>query len=164
MARVRVNVDISEILLDAYFMDPFGDLAREVERKAGNVQIAIRRNAPRQTGRLAATVRKNPVQFSRNRHNTASVEVVTGSATLTPYLGFILDGTPPHEIRPRGAHFVAVEEGPSIKGHRTQRRRVQNRALRFTQNGQVRFATVVHHPGTSPNDFITRGLIEGFAQ
>lgn len=164
MGHVRVDVHVDDALLDVYFMDPFGDLAREVERRAGNVQVAIRRNAPRQTGRLAATVRKNPVQFSRNRHNTVSAEVVTGSATLTPYLGFILDGTPPHEIRPRGAHFVAVEEGPSIKGHRTKRRRVRNRALRFMANGEIRFATVVHHPGTAPNDFITRGLIEGFAQ
>lgn len=162
----RVSVNIDRELLDAYWKDPFGDLAREMLRRGGNVQRAIQHNAPRRTGLLAATVRKSPVGFTKDSHNQAYVDVTIGSPGLTPYLGFILDGTPPHEIRPRGAHLVQVEEGPKFagKGHRLKRRRVTNSALRFTVNGEVRFATVVHHPGTSANDFITRGLIEGFAQ
>jgi hypothetical protein len=161
-----VNVHIDDLLVDAYFMDPFGDLAKDIERRAGHVQTSIQHNAPRHTGRLAATVRKRPTMFSRDTHNTASVTIDIGSTALTPYLGFVLDGTPPHEIRPRGAHYVQAAEGPAFngKGHRLKRRRVQNSALRFMVNGEIRFATVVHHPGTAPDDFVTRGLIEGFAQ
>lgn len=160
----KVSVHIDSALLDAYFMDPVGDLAREIQRRGNRVHQAIQANAPRHTGRLAATVRKRPLFFSRNKHDQVSMTIDTGSPGLTPYLGYILDGTEPHEIRPRGtSRLVQVEEGPSIPGHRTKRKRVQRRALRFAAGGGIVFATVVHHPGTSPNDFITRGLQEGFA-
>lgn len=163
---VRVSVNIDRALLDEYFMDPFGDLAKEINRKASNVQAAIRHEAPSQTGLLRSTVRKQPVMSSRDRHNQVHADVVIGSPTITPYLGFILNGTEPHEIRPRGYYYQQVEEGPRFagKGHNLKRKRVQRKSLRFLANGQVRFATVVHHPGTSPNDFVTRGLIAGFAQ
>jgi hypothetical protein len=59
---------------------------------------------------------------------------------MTDYLGYILRGTPPHLIR-------AIENRP-------------NAHLRFVAGGQVVFAKVVHHPGTSPNNFLARALPE----
>lgn len=48
-----------------------------------------------------------------------------------PYAGYVEFGTKPHEIRPK-----------------------QGKALRFTVNGRVVYARVVHHPGTKPAHFI----------
>lgn len=47
------------------------------------------------------------------------------------YAGFVENGTKPHEIRPRRAKM-----------------------LRFVQNGAVRFANLVRHPGTKPRPFM----------
>ena len=158
----KVKVDISRELLDAFWMDPIGPLAREVERRGDRVHLAIRGETPRMTGLLAATVRKQPLAFSRSSASQVSMTITVGSSSLTPYLGYILDGTVPHIITPRGAHMVKVFEGPEIKGHKVKRKRVQNTHLRFVSGGRVVFATVVHHPGTKSNDFITRGLEMGF--
>jgi len=51
---------------------------------------------------------------------------------------FVVRGTPRHTIRPR----------PGTK------------ALRFTVAGRTVFARVVNHPGTQPNDFLTKALRE----
>lgn len=52
-----------------------------------------------------------------------------------PATVFVVKGTRPHIIRP-----------------------VRARALRFTVGGRVVYAKIVHHPGTEPNDFLTRAL------
>ena len=49
----------------------------------------------------------------------------------TRYAFWVENGTQPHVIRARNA-----------------------KALRFVQNGAVRFATEVHHPGTAPRPFM----------
>jgi hypothetical protein len=48
---------------------------------------------------------------------------------------FVTLGTRPHQIRP-----------------------VRAKALRFTVGGRVVFATLVHHPGNKPNDFLVKSL------
>lgn len=62
------------------------------------------------------------------------------SATITsshPATAYVVNGTRPHLIRPMRAQ-----------------------ALRFTTGGRVVFATLVHHPGTKPNDFLNKALRE----
>lgn len=51
----------------------------------------------------------------------------------------VLDGTPPHTIRPRKKKGV----------------------LRFVIDGEVVYAKYVRHPGTKPNNFMGRALREG---
>lgn len=53
---------------------------------------------------------------------------------VAPYGGFVAEGTPAHVIRSSGPW-----------------------PLRNRATGQV-FGPIVHHPGTAPNDFITRGV------
>lgn len=62
------------------------------------------------------------------------------SAVITsnhPATGYVIGGTRPHQIRP-----------------------VRAKALRFTVNGRVVFAQLVNHPGTKPNDFLSKALRE----
>lgn len=106
----------------------------DIDRRATNVQAAIVRGVPKRTARLASTVRKNPGRTATGPH----VDVITGRKGMTDYLGYILDGTPPHLI-------AAIQNRP-------------NATLRFVIGGQVVFAKVVRHPGTRPNNFILRAL------
>ncbi len=55
-----------------------------------------------------------------------------------PATGYVIRGTAPHIIRP-----------------------VRRSALKFTVRGTTVFARVVHHPGTRPNDFLSKALREG---
>lgn len=48
-----------------------------------------------------------------------------------PYAAFVENGTRAHDILPR-----------------------RKKVLRFVQNGAVRFASAVHHPGTAPRPFM----------
>lgn len=59
-----------------------------------------------------------------------------------PATMFVIKGTRPHYIR----------KGKVWKGRPT---------LRYSQNGRVRFARWVHHPGTRANDFLTKALRMG---
>jgi hypothetical protein len=58
--------------------------------------------------------------------------VITSTHPATVY---VVGGTRPHIIRP-----------------------VRARALRFTVDGRVVYAMIVHHPGTQPNDFLAASL------
>lgn len=55
-----------------------------------------------------------------------------------PATMFVINGTRPHQIRPR-----------------------YRKALKFTLKGRTVFATLVNHPGTKPNDFLTKALRKG---
>lgn|SRR5512139_2374140 len=59
-----------------------------------------------------------------------------GTITLHhPAALYVTRGTRPHEIRP-----------------------VRAQALRFVVGGRVVYASIVHHPGNAPNDFMVRAL------
>jgi hypothetical protein len=166
----KTSVNIDQTLIDGFFHDPVGGPYREMVRRSNNVQSAIRKEAPKRTGLLAASVRKGVPTFGRTR-NTIVVQIDIGGRS-TPYLGYILNGTEPHIIRPKGSHTRTVTKSRVSRGgrqaiavvHVKSRLRVKTHALRFMAGGGVVFASVVHHPGTSPNDFINRGLALGFAQ
>lgn len=55
-----------------------------------------------------------------------------------PATMYVIKGTRPHIIRPR-----------------------YRKVLRFSVKGRTVFARVVHHPGTKPNDFLTKALRMG---
>jgi hypothetical protein len=80
-------------------------------------------NAPWLTGRLAQSIIK---------------EIGDGEAriaALAPYAIYVVNGTAPHEIKPRNA-----------------------RVLCFKAGGKMIFTPVVHHPGTKPNPFMQEAV------
>lgn len=54
-----------------------------------------------------------------------------------PAASYVLNGTKPHPIYPRN-----------------------KKALRFTTGGRVVFARMVNHPGTKPNNFLMKAMLE----
>lgn len=139
-AKVSVNID--QGLVDEFFQRPGSPLELQLTVIALQVQIAIVKEAPKRTGRLAGSVRKLPPKRSSDRHQTVSITINIGNSRLTPYLGYVLNGTPQHAILP-----IADRPNPH---------------LRFIYGGQVVFARRVLHPGTRANDFVSRGLERGF--
>ena len=88
----------------------------------------IRKAAPTKTGKFRTTIQPYARAF-----------IVGVQFSSYPKLGYklkdwIIRGTRPHIIRARRAS-----------------------ALRFTWRGRVRFFKWVQHPGTKPNDFVTKG-------
>lgn len=125
--RVRVAPDAYEQLLP----DDDAGILRDMLRRGQLVLEQMYREAPKDTGLLQATFRLQ----ARTAGGGYGATVIAGREGVTDYLRYILEGTPPHEIRARRA-----------------------RALRFVAGGRVRFATRVRHPGTAANDFILRSL------
>lgn len=89
--------------------------------------------------RLAvAQVGKETLQLSKSITTRTEIDArgivnTTGSANRIAYLHH--KGTRPHAITPRRA-----------------------KVLRFVQNGRVRYARRVYHPGTKPNKYLTDNL------
>lgn len=106
----------------------------DLDRRATAVQGALIRGAPKRTSLLVSTIRKNRGRTVAGPH----VDVIVGKDGMTDYLGYILHGTPPHLIQ-------AIQNRP-------------NAHLRYMQGGEVRFAKVVRHPGTTPNNFMLDAL------
>ena len=79
---------------------------------------------------------------------------------LAKHASYVERGTRPHDIRPK--------EGEGFKGpmRRGQSRRdsrdigTHRVALRWTQGGRVRFAKVVHHPGSRPYAVLGMGYLK----
>lgn len=138
MARVvitRRSGKVNDAEFARFVNDPDGPIRHELRRRATLVQQYQIRNAPRRTGRLVSTSRKRERNLGPLR---PAVEVIIGKEGMTPYLGYILFGTHAHVIR-------AIPNRP-------------NAHLRFVQNGQVRFAKEVMHPGTKANNFVRDSL------
>lgn len=71
----------------------------------------------------------------KTRHGRTRGEISGDVLSTHPATVYVIHGTRPHIIRP-----------------------VRARALRFTVGGRVVFATLVRHPGTSPNNFLVAAL------
>lgn len=89
------------------------------------VRDALKAETPVVTGRMRGSER-----YSRT---TAGDTTRLDFTAHTPYAGYVIHGTRPHEIRPVAA-----------------------RALRWINAEGIHFAKVVHHPGTKANDFPER--------
>lgn len=141
MADFRVRLEPGDITVDAarwraYAKDPSGPIVRDLVRRANNVEASARFDAPRGTGLLASTIR---TQMDFTGELPAS-EVIAGREGVTNYLGYVLNGTRPHEI-------AAIPNRP-------------NPHLRYiTRAGVVVFRRKVWHPGTRADPFLQRALL-----
>lgn len=137
--HIRVSpgwVDVDNARIEAWARNPAGEVARDMLRRANNVESSARFDAPRDTGLLASTLRSQ-MDFS-GAYPSATVTV--GRSGLTPYLGYVLFGTAPHIIE-------AIQNRP-------------NPHLRFIpRGGGVVFAKRVFHPGTAADNFLVRALV-----
>lgn len=82
----------------------------------------MRAEAPERSGRLRASLRQ-----------VDSPGAVAVGTQGVEYVKFVLEGTRPHEIRPKAGGVLSFQVG-----------------------GTRVFATVVHHPGTKADDFMKR--------
>lgn len=90
--------------------------------------------------RQAAPVGKGPgagrlKDSIRSERAAGAASVVLTFTANVPYAGFVLEGTGPHDIRPRNTQ-----------------------ALHWTGPSGPMFARLVHHPGTRPNPFPERAI------
>jgi hypothetical protein len=103
--------------------------------------LATTRQSLRDSAELAMQLAKNTQAFKdrtgKLRSSIIRVErseweqTVKAGGSQARYALFVEEGTHPHEIAARRREW-----------------------LRFEQNGQVRFAKRVHHPGTKPTNFM----------
>jgi hypothetical protein len=94
--------------------------------KAGEAEAKSAHRYKDRTGELSAST-KGRVTRDTDRGAEGAVEATA------PHASFVHDGTRPHPIEPRRA-----------------------KALRFEQDGAIRFAQRVMHPGTTADPFIDR--------
>lgn len=135
--KVKVNAHSGRVRPDrtkmhAFLRDGGGPIQRDMERRGTNVVQAWRGDVP-SGGMLQQTLRQQP-----GTRSGPGVTCIAGVEGRTKYLGYYHDGTRPHIIQ-------AKKNRP-------------NAHLRFVQNGRVRFAKRVHHPGFKGNPFIDRNL------
>jgi hypothetical protein len=134
MSRPRVEYegdDPDYRVIRSTFRDPEGPVGRMLDRKSRAVLQEVQRTVPVRTGRLLASARRSFGESERG----VFWDVTIGVPGVTDYLSYILNGTPPHTIRPR-----------------------RRKALRFIGRGGVVFAKVVHHPGTRARPFMQKAL------
>lgn len=122
--------------LAAYLRSPAGDVGRLLIALATRLQTL----AKEQVG--YSTNKPSGQEGGQHLRDTIVKRVVQTANGITVMVGsehpialIHHNGTRPHEIRPRTASVLAFEIG-----------------------GQTVFATVVHHPGTKPNRYLTDPL------
>ena len=108
-----------------------GPVGRELDRMQQLVLNSARERVRVRTGTILASIRPESGVGPTGPYR----DVVAGVPGVTTYLGFEHDGTVPHVIYPS-----------------------RRKMLRFIQNGQVRFARRVNHPGTTGSFFLTKSL------
>jgi len=106
----------------------------ETYKLARNLQNNIKKEAPYDQGRLKRSIRVDT-------RITDKYSIITGyyDEGIAPHGDYVLFGTKPHMIRPKNKKALhwGGKDGPFSKGHR--------------------------HPGTKPNDFLGRGLLNTIA-
>jgi len=109
-------------------------LPRETYKVARTLQNQIKKEAPYKEGRLKRSIRVD-TRISKK------FSIITGywDEGLAPHGIYVLAGTKPHWIEPKNKKALhwGGKNGPFSKGHM--------------------------HPGTKPNDFLGRGLMNTIA-
>ncbi len=121
MAILRIDWRAVDHMLNS----PTGKVGRDCQKRADRTAAQARQFAP---GSMSERIAPPVVQASP-RGPSADITV------RHPAVGYVINGTRPHQIRPR-----------------------TKPALRFTVGGRVVFARLVMHPGTTPNDFLNKSL------
>lgn len=109
---------------------PGGEVWRDLDRRMRRVQVGAERRVRVRTGRLLATIRREPTMFRRY-----PAMLVVAGRTGMKYTGYEHDGTPPHIIEAR-----------------------RKKTLKFEVGGVTVFAQRVKHPGTKGTFFLTKSL------
>jgi hypothetical protein len=106
----------------------------ETYKLARNLQNNIKKEAPYDQGRLKRSIRVDT-------RITDKYSIITGywDEGIAPHGEYVVFGTKPHMIKPKSKKALhwGGKGGPFSKGHR--------------------------HPGTKPNDFLGRGLLNTIA-
>jgi hypothetical protein len=115
-------------------IDP-GRIARLLRLRGGIVERRLRERTSR-VADIARTLAPGTLPAYIDWHIEEGPRGLQGVVTCNhPATLYVLEGTRPHIIR-----------------------RHRAKALRFEVDGRVVFASVVHHPGTRPNNFLGRAL------
>jgi hypothetical protein len=111
--------------VDRMLNSPTGMVGRDCQQRADRTATAARQFAP---GSMSERIPQPQVERSASGP----------SATIRVHhdaVGYVINGTAPHQIRPR-----------------------TRQALRFTVGGRIVFAKLVNHPGTQADDFLNKAL------
>lgn len=137
---ITITLDGSRIIAKAGSMGP--TLGRNIRLATARAVIELQNYI--RTEKLSGQVLRAPTGNLRNAvraYPPAGDQFpIIGSVAVdrtAPYGKMLEKGTRPHDIRP-----------------------IRAKALRFTVGGDVRFAKVVHHPGTKPMPFMRPSLAE----
>lgn len=136
-----------EVLAD-FLRSPSGPVGRHMislgERVRDLAKQKVGYDSRKPAGRPDASGGPNQAEGGRHLRDTIVMRVLQDGDGVAVMVGsdhpialLHHEGTRPHEIRPRRAKLLA-----------------------FEVDGQVVFATVVHHPGTAPNRYLTESLHE----
>jgi hypothetical protein len=121
MAVIRIDWAAVDRMLNS----PTGMVGRDCQQRADRTAARARQFAPGSMSERIAPPVVQPGPGGPSADITVRHEAV----------GYIINGTRPHQIRP-----------------------VRAKALRFTVGGRVVFARLVNHPGTKPDDFLNKSL------
>lgn len=121
---------------------PVGEVGRYVARKTRLVAAAASVEAPR--SEPTPTNPPNPRHMADNIMPSVEVSPLRGQVYLPHPALFVVRGTRPHRIEPRGLGYP----------------------LRFywKKKGRIVYFSYVNHPGTGPNNFALRALRQGLAR
>jgi hypothetical protein len=125
---------VDNALFAKFVRDEHGPIRRDLDRRSLKVYNKAVDECPVHTGKLKATARREQGIEGEKQYT----DITFGKEGETDYLGYVLNGTEPHDIYPH-------QDRP-------------NAHLRFVVGGMIIYAKVVHHPGTRPNNFMERAL------
>ena len=113
--------------IDAYLFSTKGRLGEDLEKRAGRVRDAAKRQVGVRTGRLKRSIRVY-------KHNRTAFGQTLRIGTAVPYAIYHHEGTRPRTIYPNKKQVLKFKSGTVI-------------------GGDI-FARSVHHRGTRPNRFL----------
>lgn len=134
MAEVVYVEDIAAL---RQFLSWEGPPGMDFQRRMRTLVARQLQSAPRDTGKLASKIASTRLQSDFGRYLEAGVGVNPGTGGQRGYAQIVSGGSRPHIIQARHA-----------------------KALRFVVAGRTVYTRRVHHPGTRPNDYLTRHLNE----
>ncbi len=106
---------------------------------ANNAAQAMRATMQAAEASAKSTTLYRDVSGTLRAKTTGRADGLSGELRAdTTYARYVENGTPPHRIEPRGG-----------------------KALRFVQNGEVRFSRGVNHPGTAERPFMAQAAKVG---
>jgi hypothetical protein len=114
----------------AIYTGESSDVVRFIRKRAGRVERMAKLLVGKGTGRLASSIKTFPTQYSPLGYPYVRV------GSMVSYALIHHEGTRPHIIAPNTPGGM----------------------LRFPSRGRAVYATVVMHPGTRPNPYLTTPL------